>query len=674
MWKRLFIMKSDKRDMKKQIFFLFFALVACTLSAKPIDKETAKQKALSFLSKENSRKMRKASSKDLSLSSVENSFERSFYVFNVGQDDGFVLVSANDQTESILGYVDEGSFDEGSIPENMKAWLQFYQEEINRLGDVKEAQTQSLDNKEAIAPLIATRWDQSTPYNYECHLGIIDSYALTGCVATTMAQVMNYYQWPKTTSEEIPAYTINYSGYGSKEWEAQPIYSFDWDNMKNTYTGSESTTDVSAIAVSKLMRYCGQSVKMSYSNISSSASTYFIPGALKDFFGYDADLTLVSRSSYTIQGWADLIYNELMNKRPVIYTGQSASEGHGFICDGYDGNGLFHINWGWSGMSNGYFRINVLDPQMQGSGGVEYHSGYKASQVFARGIYPNAPAQAPNVMVLSFSSKGKKVQYEQGEYMITDMAINVANVSHPNISAEIGVTIESQSTKDTKPLFTDSMSLGADMIREKLTLKLGALPDGEYTCYPSFRLSADGEWTPCIGYENNCIKVTIANGIATMSNVMPYKLVTVSSDNKDVYAVGKEIKFTANLKVVEGEMHDVLYCIAEPFDEMGNLDSDNYSRMDLSTNFYASAGETFAAKISSGGLSEGSYLISVIAPSMNSSHRICIIEVRDGVTAIRDIDAAAAAPSAAPAYNLQGQQVDSSYKGIIIRNGKKILR
>ena len=372
--------------MKKQIFFLFFALVACTLSAKPIDKETAKQKALSFLSKENSRKMRKAPSKELNLSTVENSFERSFYVFNVGQDDGFVLVSANDQTESILGYVDEGSFDEGSIPENMKAWLQFYQEEINRLGDVKEAQTQSLDNKEAIAPLIATRWDQSTPYNYECHLGIIDSYALTGCVATTMAQVMNYYQWPKTTSEEIPAYTINYSGYGSKEWEAQPIYSFDWDNMKNTYTGSESTTDASAIAVAKLMRYCGQSVKMSYSNISSSASTYFIPGALKDFFCYDADLTLVSRSSYTIQGWADLIYNELMNRRPVIYTGQSASGGHGFICDGYDGNGLFHINWGWSGQYDGFFRLSVLnykDANANPSG-----EGYSMSQEAIIGIMP----------------------------------------------------------------------------------------------------------------------------------------------------------------------------------------------------------------------------------------------------------------------------------------------
>ena len=138
------------------------------------------------------------------------------------------------------------------------------------------------------------------------------------------------------------------------------------------------------------MRYCGQSVKMSYSNISSSASTYFIPGALKDYFGYDADLTLVRRSSYTIQGWADLIYNELMNKRPVIYTGQTASGGHGFICDGYDGNGFFHINWGWSGQYDGFFRLSVLnykDANANPSG-----EGYSMSQEAIIGIMPENSA------------------------------------------------------------------------------------------------------------------------------------------------------------------------------------------------------------------------------------------------------------------------------------------
>lgn len=375
--------------MKKTILLFCFIFVACVLSAKPIDKETAKQTAHSFLSKENSRKMRKAPSKDLSLSAVETTYERSFYVFNVGQDDGFVFVSANDQTESILGYVDEGSFDENSIPENMKAWLQFYQEEISNLGDTEEAQTESLDSKEAIEPLIATRWDQSSPYNYECHLGFIDSYALTGCAATAMAQVMNYHRWPQTTTKEIPAYTVNYINNNEttvKEWEAQPVYSFDWDNMKNTYTGSESTTDASAIAVAKLMRYCGQSVRMSYSNLGSSASTCSVLVALKDYFGYDADLTFVRRSSYTIQGWADLIYNELMNKRPVIYTGQSASGGHGFVCDGYDGNGLFHINWGWSGRYDGFFRLSVLnykDANANASG-----EGYSMSQEAIIGIMP----------------------------------------------------------------------------------------------------------------------------------------------------------------------------------------------------------------------------------------------------------------------------------------------
>ena len=371
---------------KRTVLVCSMLVTTIVLFAGPIDKETAKLKVQSFLSKEGNRKMKGVHSKVLEFNAVKTTFESSFYVFNVGQDDGFVIVSANDQTESILGYVDEGSFAEDSIPENMKAWLQYYQEEISRINDVEEVQTESSDNKETIEPLITTRWDQSTPYNYECHLGIIDSYALTGCVATTMAQIMNYHQWPKTTSEEIPAYTMNYSGYGSKEWEAQPIYSFDWDNMKNTYTGSESTTDVSAIAVAKLMRYCGQSVSMRYSNISSSASAASIPNALKKYFGYDSDLIHARRSSYTIQGWEDLIYNELKNKRPVIYSGQSASGGHGFICDGYDENGLFHINWGWSGRYDGFFRLSVLN--YKNANANPSGEGYSMSQEAIIGIMP----------------------------------------------------------------------------------------------------------------------------------------------------------------------------------------------------------------------------------------------------------------------------------------------
>ena len=712
----------------KRTSTLLLVLLACSLAfGAPVSKQSAQKIAEAFMNRNaasgtNRAKGRGAADQESKHAASESmDINGSLYLFNASDGNGFVIVSGDDRTAPVLGYSDTGRIDFDNMPQNMRSWLQHYVEQIEYVQNNTLSTTSgTIENVGTPIPQqLDCKWDQDAPYFDKCPIST--SYyddactnqcvlydkkgnpvanpgrSLTGCAATAMAQVL--YAWKgegmAATAAEIPgqpsAKRQIYSSYAKTyvyskfSYDAIPAGTpIDWDNILPEYSMYDASLKYHVLegptakqkeAVATLMHICGAALDMKYNFEGSSVSLEAGINAAAKYLGFP-NASACYQKCYKYNEWLKLLYDELSVARAVYFTGvKENNSGHAFVIDGYDSEDFFHINWGWSGMSNGYYRINVLDPEMQGSGGVEYNSGYKASQVFARGIYPNAPAQAPNVMVLSFSSKGKKVQYEQGEYMITDMAINVANVSHPNISAEIGVTIESQSTKDTKPLFTENMPLGADMMKEKLTLKLGALPDGEYTCYPSFRLSADGEWTPCIGYENNCIKVTIANGIATMSNVMPYKLVTVSSDNKDVYAVGEEIKFTANLKVVEGEMHDVLYCIAEPFDEMGNLAPEKYSRMDLSTNYYASAGETFAAKISrSGGLSEGSYLISVLAPSMNSIHRICLIEVRDGVTAIRNIDAAAAAPSAAPAYNLRGQQVDSSYKGIIIRNGKKILR
>lgn len=712
----------------KRTSTLLLVLLACSLAfGAPVSKQSAQKIAEAFMNRNaasgtNRAKGRGAADQESKHAASESmDINGSLYLFNASDGNGFVIVSGDDRTAPVLGYSDTGRIDFDNMPQNMRSWLQHYVEQIEYVQNNTLSTTSgTIENVGTPIPQqLDCKWDQDAPYFDKCPIST--SYyddactnqcvlydkekgkpvanpdrSLTGCAATAMAQVL--YAWKgegmAATAAEIPgqpsAIHKIYSSYAETyvyskfSYDAIPAGTpIDWDNIlpeysmydaSLTYHVLEGPTAKQKEAVATLMHICGAALDMKYNFEGSSASLEAGINAAAKYLGFP-NASACYQKCYKYNEWLKLLYDELSVARAVYFTGvKENGSGHAFVIDGYDSEDFFHINWGWSEMSNGYYRINVLDPQKQGSGGVEYNSGYKASQVFARGIYPNAPAQAPNVMVSNFNSTGKEVQYEQGEYMITDMTITVANVSHPNISAEIGVTIESQSTKDTKPLFTYNMPLGADMRTEKLTLKLGALSDGEYTCYPSFRLSADGEWTPCIGYENNCIKVTIANGIATMSNVMPYKLVTVSSDNKDVYAVGEEIKFTANLKVVEGEMHDVLYCIAEPFDEMGNLASEKYSRMDLSTNYYASAGETFAAKISrSGGLSEGSYLISVLSPSIGI-HRICLIEVRNGVTAIRDIDAAAAAPSAAPAYNLQGQQVDSSYKGIIIRNGKKILR
>ena len=138
--------------------------------------------------------------------------------------------------------------------------------------------------------------------------------------------------------------------------------------MANTY--GRNATQVQKDAVAKLMLYCGQAVQMDYTPSSSGAQTMFLPQILVQSFNYPSTAHNINRYGYTIEQWDSLLLNELRNKRPVLYTGYTtASEGHAFVCDGYDGKGFYHINWGWGGTADGYFRASVLDASSNGIGG-----------------------------------------------------------------------------------------------------------------------------------------------------------------------------------------------------------------------------------------------------------------------------------------------------------------
>ena len=128
---------------------------------------------------------------------------------------------------------------------------------------------------------------------------------------------------------------------------------------------------------------------MSYGTGGSDASTAAIPGALKNYFGYQNNAVEVNRSGYDASKWEDLIYHELQYARPVIYRATTSSKSaHAFICDGYDGYGLFHINWGWAGLSDGYYRLQALNPGAQGTGGSSGNGGYTLSQAALIGMSP----------------------------------------------------------------------------------------------------------------------------------------------------------------------------------------------------------------------------------------------------------------------------------------------
>ena len=198
-----------------------------------------------------------------------------------------------------------------------------------------------------------------------------------------MAQVMNYHKWPQAATAEIPAYTS--SPYGLN-LPALPATTFDWANMKDSYSGSY--TDAEAEAIATLMQYCGWSVEMEYGP-ASGTSIIEVVEALKTYFDYDATTQIAVRSCYTADQWADLIYHELAHGRPVFYMGQSSSSGHAFVCDGYKNESemdFFHINWGWGGVSDDYFVLSALDPDHQGIGGSSSTDGFSYDQVAAIGI------------------------------------------------------------------------------------------------------------------------------------------------------------------------------------------------------------------------------------------------------------------------------------------------
>ena len=319
------------------------------------------------------------------------------YVFNADMNGGYVVVSNDDLSVPILGYSDSGNIDPENMPENMRAWLQGYAEEIAFIRGARyevrgtaNAPAATSTIKTSIAPLIQTHWNQSAPYNNLTPLWDGSSHSATGCVATAMAQVMYFTEMrvrstTTTTTTEIPGYT---SKQLNKYIDPIPVGTeINWSNMQLTYpsTGTDAEKEAADEAIAQLMYYCGVSVGMNYYQQSGANSNAIVP-ALKNYFGYNTTTQQAIRSDYTYGDWINLIYFELSQGRPVLYGGQSNGGGHAFICDGYDMEDYFHINWGWGGQSDGCFKLSVLNPQEQGIGGSSSTDGYHYGQVAIIGI------------------------------------------------------------------------------------------------------------------------------------------------------------------------------------------------------------------------------------------------------------------------------------------------
>lgn len=329
-----------------------------------------------------------SSAKQCVLAHTESTVEgiETVYIFSRGTDNGFIVTSADDRLPALLGFSDNGTFCYESSSPAFKWWIAQYSKEaeaVFSIGQELEKVSEEVLNAELIShdssmmrtpraeivPLLHSEWNQTKPFNDDCPM-VGGSRTVTGCVPTAMAQVMRYHKYPATGT-----------GSNTYTWNEQELsYDFgssifDWANMLDSYQNGAGTETEKA-AVANLMYACGISINVQYGLSESGAYGTYVPYALTNYFGYDKDVKYTNRVFHTDEEWENMIYSELCSNRPVMLGGSNdQGYGHEFVCDGFKDE-LYHINWGWGGLSDGYFLLSDLTPDEQGTGGGA--SGYNS--------------------------------------------------------------------------------------------------------------------------------------------------------------------------------------------------------------------------------------------------------------------------------------------------------
>lgn len=452
---------------------------------------------------------------------------RGYYVFPHDGNCGYTIVSGDDRMPEIVGYSTTDTYSEENMPDGMKHLMQAYEAMATALANGDAKAERCLAEKEAlaadstyrqprVAPLLAdVAWGQSEPYNNLCPMYDGQRRTVTGCVATAMAQLMMYYKYPQTLKSDIPAYQTKSYQLDMPSVSAGERY--DWDNMLPQYSGSAYTAE-QANAVAKLMYHCGLSFEADYG---PSTSAWCRPNVLVKYWGYDPDvIKQLNREDFSLREWTAILDAELRASRPVYYSGVSfTSGGHAFLCDGADGDGLYHINWGWSGWSNGYFDITILNSDYSGTESATAPAdGYNYSCRMIVGIMPdNGVADAPLI-----ETPQLKALEDEGvgcELLTTERAdangsfklrINAefGNDDKTAFEGYAGVCLEDEKGTCTllgaRKVYLEGMEENGAYYFWSLTFEIGySFPTGRTRIYQIY--STDGEtWQQCGNSDKLC--------------------------------------------------------------------------------------------------------------------------------------------------------------------------
>lgn len=473
------------------------------------------------------------------------------YVYNQ-EGGGYVIVSGDDRTADILGFSEKGHIDADRLPVNMKHWLQGYVNKIERISTSAIAHRKATTRggaKPSISTKLKTEWGQDHPYflhsptlSFSYKKRDTTIYAATGCVATAMSMIFNYYRYPSKVKKSIPSYEGTcyvpiYDGENGKrdtiwnvKWKTETIAvntSIDWANITDKY--NKNSKEVEIEAVSRLMQYCGCGVNMQY-GIESSANNSDMLIGIKDVFGYN-DVYMLNDFEYDDQGWIDVVYNEMSQAGPVMFGGQTQTMGgHQFILDGYqykNGKDYFWANWGWDGEDNGYMLLSVMDPGWIINDEGE-HEGFTDGQDLLCGLGPEGKGYStvPNLTLytedLELGVDGK--QYTRSSkstgFQVSDYYIYFWNIHLPELTVVPAIGVYDNDNKLVNYTMVSekkgmSFSWGQvgylDSSLKSAYLSIGAgLGDGTYTVKTISKKPNTDDWVPMQNTESFPVTMTVS--------------------------------------------------------------------------------------------------------------------------------------------------------------------
>ena len=491
------VFSAHNKLLKKGFLVLTLLLSATANYADNVDFNAALRIARTYVN------ISKKTAKNLKTRATATTTQQPYYVFNDDTGKGFVVVAGDDKMSEVLAYSHEASIDMANLNPEARYLFDSYRQVFEVLGKNKglttraETATKATDD---VQPMLKSKWGQDYPYSKQTQY-------VTGCVATAVAQVMYYHKWPAQGKGQ-ESYKVTFDNTVRSADFTKSHY--DWDNMLPDYNRRNVTTKQED-AVALLMNDVGIATNMQYTDRVSGTQSYMAVRALRNYFGYDA--ALVTRFDEGEDNFIEIVKKELRNGFPLYISGDSKTGGgHAWVCDGFDKEDKFHMNFGWNGQADGYYSLATLSVTSTGSefNGAQ-HSFNRGLHVIA--IHPNKPNtpkidadiayQSPTIKfnndgMMAFVGDAPTTTSDAAKVMFTGFV----NYAKAVLVGDIGLGIYNQEGKLVKVtpygqdgrkifskerfVFNDGEWVSGGVINDKVTFTLDfeALPDGTYSLYP----------------------------------------------------------------------------------------------------------------------------------------------------------------------------------------------